>query len=69
MSDAAACRGSMETPCIKICAIDADSGLCAGCGRTMGEIAQWARLTGDERRRIMADLSNRQRSGKISGRP
>jgi uncharacterized protein len=59
----------METPCIKICAIEADTGLCAGCGRTMVEISQWARLTGNERRRIMAGLSDRQRSRKTSGRP
>jgi uncharacterized protein len=59
----------METPCIKICTVDAATGLCAGCGRTMAEIVQWTRLTGDERRRIMAGLSDRQRLTKTPGRP
>ncbi|WP_207783519.1 DUF1289 domain-containing protein [Methylosinus sp. RM1] len=28
-----------ETPCIKICRIDAPTGFCVGCARTIGEIA------------------------------
>ncbi len=33
-------------PCVKICTLDARSGLCLGCGRTLDEIARWI---GDER--------------------
>ena len=29
----------VASPCINICVIDAVSGLCAGCGRTLAEIA------------------------------
>jgi predicted Fe-S protein YdhL (DUF1289 family) len=46
----------MESPCIKVCVIDKASGLCAGCGRTLQEIATWSRLTPAERRRIMDSL-------------
>lgn len=52
----------MDTPCIKVCAIDAVSGLCAGCHRSLGEIAAWATLSDTERRRIMAELPARARS-------
>jgi predicted Fe-S protein YdhL (DUF1289 family) len=49
----------METPCVDICEIDHDNGLCRGCGRTIGEIANWASLSSAERRRIMGELAAR----------
>jgi uncharacterized protein len=49
----------IETPCIKICTVDPDSGLCVGCNRTLEEIAQWASYTHAERRAIMAALPAR----------
>jgi predicted Fe-S protein YdhL (DUF1289 family) len=52
----------IETPCIKICSIDPETGLCSGCARTRGEIASWSSLSNEERRAIMALLPNRQKS-------
>ena len=49
----------IASPCTKVCTIDARSGLCHGCGRTLAEIAQWASLTDGERRRIMDELPHR----------
>jgi hypothetical protein len=49
----------METPCVDICDIDRQSGLCRGCGRSIAEISNWAAMTGAERRRIMAELARR----------
>lgn len=50
----------IATPCIKVCVVDGDSGLCLGCYRTLGEIAGWARLPEAERRAIMVGLADRQ---------
>jgi predicted Fe-S protein YdhL (DUF1289 family) len=50
---------STETPCNKVCVIDAACGLCIGCGRTLAEIGGWITMTPDERRRIMAELPAR----------
>ncbi|HMK80303.1 MAG TPA: DUF1289 domain-containing protein [Xanthobacteraceae bacterium] len=50
---------SISSPCTKVCTLDARSGLCRGCGRTLDEIAQWAGLGEAERRRIMAELPQR----------
>jgi len=49
----------IESPCTKVCTIDAASGLCVGCGRTLDEIAQWQSLAESERRRIMDELPAR----------
>lgn len=49
----------METPCTKICVIDATSRLCVGCRRSIDEIAGWANFSAAERRRIMAALPTR----------
>ena len=32
---------SIATPCVMVCAVDGESGLCLGCFRTLGEIAGW----------------------------
>jgi predicted Fe-S protein YdhL (DUF1289 family) len=50
-----------SSPCIKVCLIDPETGLCEGCGRTREEIARWSRLPEEERLRIMAELPERMR--------
>jgi predicted Fe-S protein YdhL (DUF1289 family) len=50
----------LETPCIDVCEIGANSGLCAGCARSLDEIANWAAMTPEQRRAIMAILPARQ---------
>ncbi len=49
----------METPCVKICTLDARAGRCLGCGRTIDEIAGWSRMSDAERSRVMAELPAR----------
>jgi predicted Fe-S protein YdhL (DUF1289 family) len=49
----------IETPCVKICDIDRESGLCCGCGRSLAEIARWSSMSDAERRHIMALLPKR----------
>ncbi|HWE78863.1 MAG TPA: DUF1289 domain-containing protein [Pseudolabrys sp.] len=49
----------MQTPCVKVCTLDARSGLCLGCGRTLDQIARWASMSEAERTRIMAELAQR----------
>ena len=49
----------VSTPCIKVCVVDGESGLCLGCLRTLPEIAGWGRLGEEERTAIMAGLAAR----------
>jgi uncharacterized protein len=47
------------TPCIKVCVIDAATGLCTGCARSLQEIAAWSTMSDAERSRIMSELPAR----------
>lgn len=49
----------IESPCVRICAIDPASNLCLGCGRTLDEIARWYGMSADDRSRIMGELPAR----------
>ena len=49
----------IATPCISLCVIDGESGLCLGCQRTLAEVARWSRFTDAERAEIMAGLAAR----------
>ena len=52
-------RAPIATPCIKVCVVDGESGLCLGCQRTLAEVAAWTRFTDTERATIMAALPER----------
>jgi uncharacterized protein len=49
----------IKTPCVKVCVVDPESGLCLGCYRTLPEVAAWATLSDAERDRILAELPSR----------
>ena len=50
---------TIESPCVKICTLDARSGLCLGCGRTIDEIARWSAMSAAERARVRDELPAR----------
>lgn len=55
----------IPSPCVRVCVIDEDLGLCVGCGRSLGEIGSWLAMSDQERLRIMAVLDERLR--QVSG--
>ena len=52
-------RDEPDSPCVKVCVIHPETGLCLGCGRSADEIARWSRMTAEERREIAAALPGR----------
>lgn len=52
-------RDEPQSPCVKLCMIEPATGWCAGCQRTLDEIAAWSRLTPDARADVLADLPRR----------
>jgi predicted Fe-S protein YdhL (DUF1289 family) len=49
----------IESPCVKLCDIDRETGLCCGCGRSLAEIAHWSALSTFERHSVTAELPAR----------
>jgi predicted Fe-S protein YdhL (DUF1289 family) len=50
---------TVASPCTSVCALDAVTGYCAGCYRTIDEIAGWIDLNDDGRRALLATLNER----------
>jgi predicted Fe-S protein YdhL (DUF1289 family) len=56
--------------------VDPLSGLCIGCGRTIGEISLWPEMNDYDRRAVMSELAGRMtaararasRGGRVRGR-
>jgi len=53
----------IASPCIDVCQIDADSGFCAGCHRTLDEIADWSILNDAEKLAVLRALPARKTPG------
>ncbi|RWB51734.1 MAG: DUF1289 domain-containing protein [Mesorhizobium sp.] len=52
-------RGSVPSPCINVCRMDASTGWCEGCLRTIDEIAGWSLYGDDEKRAVWDALDSR----------
>ena len=52
----------IASPCINICAMNPQTGLCTGCYRTIDEITAWARLDDSGRQGILAAVSQRRQA-------
>ncbi len=49
----------VPSPCVKVCAIERDSGLCRGCKRSLEEIRAWGGLGPDAKRSLLEELRSR----------
>jgi hypothetical protein len=58
MSDATSDNAPATSPCINICRLGAN-GLCVGCRRTLGEIAEWSGATNARRLEILRQVKLR----------
>ena len=57
---------AVPSPCINICQMDAHSGLCRGCLRTLDEIAAWAGAADDQRLTVLAAVARRRAEHSLS---
>ena len=51
-----ASESRVPSPCISVCEMDAATGLCAGCLRTLDEIAAWSVLDDAEKQAVLKRL-------------
>ncbi|MDO5611616.1 MAG: DUF1289 domain-containing protein [Paracoccus sp. (in: a-proteobacteria)] len=52
-------RDEVQSPCVNICVIHPQEGICVGCYRTLDEIAAWGGMSADARRAILTELPAR----------
>lgn len=45
-----------SSPCVQICRLTPEGDLCEGCGRTLNEIARWARMNASEQEAVWQRL-------------
>lgn len=57
-----ASSGPVRSPCVSVCRMDAATGLCEGCLRTIGEIAGWADMDTPERLAVWQRIALRART-------
>lgn len=50
---------SIESPCVSLCHIDPETGMCEGCGRTLDEIRAWKLADDDQKSDILTRLDSR----------
>lgn len=51
----------VRSPCIGLCTLNNDTGICAGCFRHIDEIIDWTALNQDEKRAVIARCEERRR--------
>ena len=49
----------MKSPCVQVCQMDPQRGVCLGCGRSLDQIARWSQMSDADRDRILAALPAR----------
>jgi predicted Fe-S protein YdhL (DUF1289 family) len=50
----------VPSPCINVCEIAPDTGLCRGCLRSIDEIANWSSAGDDYKRAVWAEIRRRE---------
>jgi uncharacterized protein len=56
----------VASPCTSVCRMDARTGWCEGCLRTLDEIAEWSKLDDADKRAVWRLLDERRASGEIT---
>ena len=65
---AAAVPAAVPSPCVNVCRMDAGTGWCEGCLRTLDEIGAWSQLGDIDKRAVWATLAARRVHWRANGR-
>lgn len=53
---------AVRSPCVSVCRIDEATNYCAGCYRTIEEIAGWGMMSDDHKARVWEELRRRRQA-------
>ena len=55
----------IQSPCVRVCQLDPDTGFCRGCYRTVDEIAGWPEMSDRDKEECLNLLAERkERAGE-----
>jgi predicted Fe-S protein YdhL (DUF1289 family) len=57
---------AIDSPCTKICVVDAERGLCRGCHRTLAEISCWVNCSRAEKLAVLEKVAQRKAAAAAS---
>jgi predicted Fe-S protein YdhL (DUF1289 family) len=55
----------VASPCVDVCRMNAETGFCEGCFRTIDEIASWSVYDDDEKRAVLARVDSRRQGARV----
>jgi predicted Fe-S protein YdhL (DUF1289 family) len=55
----------VASPCIDVCRMNAESGFCDGCFRTIDEIASWSAYDDDAKRAVLMRVESRRQGARV----
>lgn len=58
---------ALPSPCVSVCELDAITGLCKGCWRTVDEIGGWSALDNPGKLAVLERLRERRRASGLAG--
>lgn len=58
---------AVDSPCTKICVVDAERGLCRGCHRTLAEISRWMNYSRAEQLAVLEKVTQRKAAATAGG--
>ncbi len=61
--------GPVPSPCVSVCRMNAHTGYCEGCFRTIEEIARWSALPDAERRAVWRAIAVRRAAAGAARMP
>jgi predicted Fe-S protein YdhL (DUF1289 family) len=59
----------VKSPCVEVCQLNAERGMCIGCFRTLDEIARWSEMDDAQREAVLAALPARRSVAQIFEAP
>jgi predicted Fe-S protein YdhL (DUF1289 family) len=69
MSHAASATNVVRSPCVNLCRMDAKSGWCEGCFRSLDEIAAWGGMDAATRSAVHARIAQRRAAARETQSP
>ncbi len=56
----------VDSPCVHVCLMDYEQGLCIGCHRTLNEITYWATYSSVRKREVLAAVATRRAAAQTN---